>query len=96
MAKISINDTAKAISDAQELATNAVQIDSVRESLEYILNEVKAYWEETQQDAQKFSSGLSKNVINLQSMVECNKEFANVITKYAEAQGKTAEQTVSV
>lgn len=94
MALIKINNTAQAISDAEEIATNAIEINSVAESIEFILSEVKGYWEQTQQDAQVFSAGLEKNLETLNNIVECNKEFSQVITKYAENQDKTGQNAV--
>jgi len=95
MALIKINNTAQAISDAEEIATNAIELNSVAESIEFILSEVKGYWEQTQQDAQKFSTGLEKNVETLKNIVECSKEFSQVVVKYAENQDKTGQNTVS-
>lgn len=95
MALIKINNTAQAISDAEEITTNTVKIDSCADSIEYILNELKQYWEQTQEDAQSFSDGLRKNVEKLKTIVECNKEFAEVIKQYAELEDKTGQKTVA-
>lgn len=94
MALIKINNTAQAISDAEEVATTTVELKSAASSIEFILNEVKSYWEQTQQDAQTFSEGLQKNVEKLNNIVECNNEFSQVVIKYAENQEKTGQKTV--
>lgn len=95
MALIKINNTAQAISDASELATNATELSSVTDSIEYILGEIGAYWEQSQEDAQSFTKGLEQNVETLQTIVECNKEFSQVIEKYAENQEKTGQNTAA-
>ena len=95
MALIKINNTMQAISDAEEIATNAVELNSVAESIEFMLNEVKSYWEQTQQDAQNFSKGLEKNIETIKSIVDCNKEFSQVVIQYAENQEKTGQNAVS-
>lgn len=95
MALIKINNTAQAISDAEEIASAAVKINSVAESIEFILSEVKSYWEQTQQDAQTFYNGLEQNVGILKTIAECNKDFSQIVTKYAENQDKTGQNAVS-
>lgn len=92
---IAIKDTASVISSAEELNLLSFDIDSARESIEHILNEVKEYWEQTQQDAQTFSTGLEKNVESLKSITECNKEFSVAVRNYAEKQESTSQQSVS-
>lgn len=91
---IVINDEQKAISDALEIANSAVELSSVTESIEYILGEIGSYWEQTQNDAQTFKTGLDTNVKTLQSIVECNKEFAQVIEKYAKNQSATGQNVI--
>lgn len=95
MALIKINNTGQVINDAEEVATNAVKINSVAESIDYILTEVKGYWEQSQQDAQNFYNGLLQNVGILKTIAECNKDFSTTITKYAENQEKTGNNPVS-
>jgi len=94
MALIKINNTAQAINDAEEIASNAVELNSVAESIEFMLAEVKGYWEQTQQDAQAFNAGLEKNLEILRNIVECNKEFSQIVIKYAENQEKTGQNAV--
>lgn len=95
MALIQITNTQQAKTDAENLASSAVETESVIESIEYILSEIKQYWEESQQDAQTFSTGLETNVNTLKTIVECNKDFSAAITKYAENQEKTAQNTAA-
>lgn len=95
MAQITITNTALAKSDAETLATNAVETESVITSIEHILGELGQYWEESQQDAQTFAQGLKTNVETLKTIVECNKEFSTTIQGYAENQEKTAGNTVA-
>ena len=92
---IGIKDTSAAITSAEELNALSFDIDSARESIESILNEVKEYWEQTQQDAQTFSTGLEKNIESLKSITECNKEFSIAVENYAEKQQTTSQKTVS-
>lgn len=94
MALIKINNTGQVKNDAEEIATNAIKINSVAESIEFILTEVKGYWEQTQQDAQTFYTGLEQNVGILKTIAECNKDFSTTITKYAENQEKTGNNSV--
>lgn len=96
MASIEIKNVSKVISSAETLASGTVKLDSARESIDYILNELNQYWAETQQDAQTFAEGLKKNVERIQTMVECNKEFATAITNYAEAQQKTSTSAITI
>lgn len=92
---ITIKDAQKAISDAEEIATSAVELSSVVESIDYIVGEVGSYWEQTQTDAQAFKTGLETNVKTLDSIVECNKEFSQIVEKYAESQSTTGQSTIS-
>ena len=95
MALIKINNTAQAITDAEEVSVTAVLMESCATSIEHILNEVKQYWEQTQQDAQTFSKGLEENVEKLKNIVDCNKEFSQLVTRYAENQDNTGQKTVA-
>ena len=94
MAQITITNTTLAKSDAETLASNAVETESVISSIEHILAELGQYWEESQQDAQTFAQGLKTNVETLKTIVECNKEFSTTIQSYAENQEKTGGNTV--
>ncbi len=95
MALIQITNTLIAKNDSSELSNNVVQTNSVIDSLEYIMTEIKQYWEESQQDAQKFASGLETNIANLKTIAECNKDFASAIEKYADTQDKIGQQTTA-
>lgn len=90
-----INNTQQVKDYASQLATNAEKISSVQYSIDYILNELAEYWEQTQEDAQTFATGLKNNSSNLETIVECNKEFAVAIENYINATESTASTTVS-
>lgn len=94
MALIQINDTATVKSKAEELASNSVQLESVRQSIEHVLMEVKEYWNQTQQDAQAFTKGLDENVKYLETVIGCNKDFSTTITNYMDVTEKVASTSV--
>ena len=92
---IVINNTGQVKSSADQLSANSVKLNSVSESLEYILSEVKEYWEQSQQDAQTFSTGLQENIDKLSTIVSCNKEFSSAITNYMDVTEKISSTTVN-
>ena len=94
--RIEINDPNDVIAEAEALATNTTSIDSVRESLEFILQELNEYWSQTGEAAQSYYTGLSTNVEKLTKIVECNKEFAQAITNYSESQHSTSQEVIKL
>ncbi len=91
---IIINNTQQVKEYAQELASNAERISSVKDSIDYILNELAEYWEQTQEDAQSFSEGLRSESNTLGTIVECNKEFAMAMENYITATEATSQTSV--
>ena len=91
---ISINNIQNVVNSAEQLAALTTDLESARDSVEYILNEVKEFWSQTQQDAQTFSEGLTQNLESLKTMSECNKEFAQAITNYAESTNTTSQNVI--
>ena len=94
MGEIIITNTATVKTSSEELAQNAVQLESVKTSVEYSLNEVKTAWEQTQADAQTYTQAMQKDIETLSEIIACNKDFANAIQNYMEATEKTSSQTV--
>lgn len=94
MALIQINDTALVKAKAEELASNSVQVESARQSIEHILMEVKEYWAQTQQDAQTFTTGLEQNVKFIETVIGCNKDFSTAIINYMNVTEKVANTGV--
>lgn len=92
---IRILDSKRIINDAATLLQDVVELESTKQSLEYILNEIKEYWEQTQEDAAYFYEELKNNIEVLSKILNHNKEFANAITDYAESQTKTSEKTIN-
>jgi len=93
MGDIIITDTATVKVESENLASNAVQLESVKVTIENALNETKAAWEQSQADAQTFTQGLTDDIQFLEEVIACNKDFANAIQNYMEATEKTAAQT---
>ena len=92
---IEITDTKAIINDANTLLEDVVELESVKDSIEYILNEIKEYWEQTQEDAAAFYEDLRKNVDTLSELLKCNKEFATAISEYAESQEKVSQNSIN-
>ena len=90
---IIINNSDLVKEDATALAANSVQIDSIRHSIDFILGELAEYWEQTQQDAQAFTTGLKDESKYLTNIVECNKAFAEAITSYITATENVGKRT---
>ena len=93
--KIEVSDTKTAIQDANTLLIDVKELSSVRDSLEYVLHELKDYWEQTQEDAAAFYNDLNNNIQILSEILNHNKEFANAIIDYAESQEKTSANTIN-
>ena len=91
---IVIRNTQQVREYAQQLATNAEKIRSSKGSIDYILSELAQYWEQTQQDAQKFSTRLKENSETIGTIIECNQEFARALENYIDATEATAQNTV--
>ena len=91
---IHIQNVTEAVSSSEQLTANSIQLEQANEAIEQILAEVNNYWEETQQDAQKFSKELKADTSKLTKIVECNKEFATNVTNYANAQERASQNTV--
>jgi len=91
---IIINNTATVKSASQDLITEAKKIESVKESIEYILNELNEYWSATQEDQQSFYKGLQDSVGSLETIHTCNQEFANAMIDYMEITDKTSANTL--
>ena len=92
--QITITDTVQTKSVAEELIVNTNELNSVKASIEFILTELNEYWEATQEDAQSFAAGLKDGTTALETICTCNKNFANAINAYVDAQAKTASNTV--
>ena len=92
--KIEINDPATVKTEAEMLIESSYQIDSVAESVEVAIEELKQYWEITQDDASWFYDSLKQKAIDLRDIVKCDQTFANVITNYAEKQDKTSQKII--
>ena len=91
---IIINNTATVKSKAEELIIEAEKIQSVAESIEYILGELNEYWSAVQEDQQTFYNGLKQNVTDLDTIQKCDYDFANAIIEYMEVTDKTSATTI--
>ena len=94
MEQIIITNTAAVKSSAEQIANNAVQIDSVHSSIEAMLNEVKGAWEQSQADAAKFTKNLENGNSYLETISSCNKEFATAMQTYIDVTEKTSSTSV--
>lgn len=95
MATISIADTKRAIDSSEKLIACAAQLDSIRINIQDILQEIKLYWEQTQQDAQTFATNLEEHAKFIEEFAVNSKDLASVITKYARKQEQTSSNTVN-
>ena len=74
--------------------TATVKIDSCKESIEYILNELSEYWSATSQDQQGFHKELKDNANVLNNICTCNRDFSSAIVQYMEVTEGTSNKTV--
>ena len=93
---IIINNTATVKSDAEELRSESIKIESVKNSIEYVLAELNQYWNEVQEDQQVFYKGLQADQEALETIKACNDEFSDSLIEYMEVTDKTSSQTVSL
>lgn len=95
MALIDITDTAGVKAKAETLITEAEKIQSVKDSIDYILSELNEYWSAVQEDQQVFAKNLKENVTSLETIYTCNQEFSHSMIDYMEVTDKTSAQTVA-
>lgn len=91
--KIEITNPQNVISEAENLTTSSIDLDSSAESIEYANEELKQFWELTQDDATWFYDKLRIKASEMKNIAACNKDFAKVITNYAEKQQQTSQNT---
>ena len=91
---IIINNTATVKAKAEELLVEAEKLESVTQSIEYILGELNEYWSAGQDDQQTFYNGLKQNVEELETIHKCNYDFSNALVEYMEVTEKTSGTTV--
>lgn len=91
--KIEITNPQNVINEAEVLTESSIDLDSAAESIEYAVEELKQFWELTQDDATWFYNKLKGNASEMKLVVGCNKDFARIITNYAEKQQKTSQNT---
>lgn len=94
MAKITIFNTKEAIESSEKLIACANQLDSVRINIQDILQEIKLYWEQSQQDAQTFATNLEGHAKFIGEFAVNSKDLASVVTKYAKKQEQTSSNTI--
>lgn len=80
--KIQIRDTEKVKSESDLLQASAIQLQEIQTEIENILTTVKNYWDQNQEDAQKFYGELKTNSERLKTIYENSKEFASAMTEY--------------
>ncbi len=95
MGKIEIS-TAQAKEQADMLLKNALDIDSVLDSINYIINEVKTNWYQEATDAHYYTSNLEKDVQLLAQVSAENKEFGNSIVNYVAAAEANSNKTIDM
>ncbi len=88
--------TAQAKEQADMLLKNALDIDSVLDSINYIINEVKTNWYQEATDAHYYTSNLEKDVQLLAQVSAENKEFGNSIVNYVAAAEANSNKTIDM
>ncbi len=91
---IIINNTSSVKTMADNLLTETKKIESVKESINYILSELNEYWAANQEDQQTFYKGLQDNVAALETISSCNNEFSNSLVEYMNATDATSVITL--
>ena len=91
---IIINNTDLVKSKAEELKTEAIDLRSVKESIDYILAELNEYWSAVQEDQQVFYKGLQEDMNALETIYTCDSEFADAMVEYMEVTKTTSQNTV--
>lgn len=94
MANIAIKNTTVVKREAENLITQTEKIESVKDSIKWILMEIKNYWAETQEDQQAFAKGLEENTQVLENIIACNNDFSQAIIQYMEVTDKTSQTTI--
>ena len=95
MGKIEISTT-EAKEQAEMLLKNALDIDSVLNSISFIINEVKTNWYQEATDAHYYTSNLEKDVQLLEQVSKENKEFGNSIVNYVTAAETNSNKTIEM
>ena len=93
--EIIITNTAAAVNNAENLLHLTNEINSVKESIQYILGELSEYWAATQEDQQSFYKGLESGVNGLENIIQCNKDFSNAIIEYVNVLESTSQNSVA-
>ena len=77
-------NTARAISHCEELLEELSNVDSLRHSLEYIVNtDIPNIWTSDTADINSISNGLKENVVFLENFIKFSKEFSITLQDYA-------------
>ena len=91
---IFIKNTSLVKNESEKVISETFGIQSVQESIEEILNGLNQYWNQNQEDQQKFAKGLADDVNFLKNICDCNKEFSNSIINYMEVTENISKRTV--
>lgn len=92
--KIQIKDTARVKSEADLLQANAAKMQEIQAEIENILSSVKSYWDQNQEDAQKFYGELKTNSARLKTIYENSSEFSSAMTEYINYVERNSQQSL--
>ena len=92
---IIIENPDKVKENAQELITNTVTSETIRNFINSTLDSLNQYWQLEQEDAQSFFNGLKENSENIEKMINCNKAFADSLIIYSDINKNISSRTVN-
>ena len=92
---IIIENPDKVKENAQELITNTVTSETIRNFINSTLDNLNQYWQLEQEDAQSFFNGLKENSEYIEKMISCNKAFADSLIIYSDINKNISSRTVN-
>lgn len=82
--KIQITNTSTVKSESETLQENDKQLLKIKTEIDDILEKIKTYWNENQEDEQKFYGDLKTSSTVLKTIAENSEEFASTMLEYIE------------
>ncbi|MBQ9834293.1 MAG: hypothetical protein IJO33_03785 [Bacilli bacterium] len=92
--KIQIKDTSKVKTESESLQDNAAKMQEIQNEIENILSSLKSYWDQNQEDAQKFYGDLKTNSARLKTIYENSSEFSSAMIEYINYVEKNSQQSL--
>ena len=92
---IIIENPDKVKENAQELITNTVTSETIRNFINSTLDNLNQYWQLEQEDVQSFFNGLKENSEYIEKMISCNKAFADSLIIYSDINKNISSRTVN-